>query len=155
MKAITAFRITQNRFARAAFDGEGARLYGGRWNSPGTAMVYLASSISLATLELLVHTDDFTTIAGNYCIIEVEFDQSLVLKPPARELPMHWDSHVVSPATQLYGDHWAQGLASVVLEVPSAVVPAESVFLLNPRHKDFAKVEIGAAAHLRIDQRLR
>ena len=47
MKAITAFRITQNRFARAAFDGEGARLYGGRWNSPGTAMVYLASSISL------------------------------------------------------------------------------------------------------------
>ena len=57
-----AWRIIKSRFAAEAFSGEGARLYGGRWNSPGTAMVYTAGSVSLATLELLVHLDNTSVL---------------------------------------------------------------------------------------------
>ena len=55
--SITAWRIVRARFADSAFDGEGARRYGGRWNSRGTRMVYTAGSQALAALEMLVHLD--------------------------------------------------------------------------------------------------
>ena len=61
---IRAWRIVQMRFADRAFEGERARLFGGRWNRRGTPIIYTAESLSLATLEILVNLDSATTLAA-------------------------------------------------------------------------------------------
>jgi RES domain-containing protein len=149
----TAWRIVKTRRARSAFDGEGARLHGGRWNSPGTPMVYTAESISLAVLELLVHLQASPLLAA-YSVISATFDDALVEALPRRALPSGWTQHPAPVRLQELGDRWAAERRSAVLRVPSAVVPAESNFLLNPKHPDFAKVRLGAPARFDFDRRL-
>ena len=111
---ITAYRITKTKRTAGAFDGEGARLYGGRWNSIGTRVVYVAGSRSLATLEILVHTEDLSTIVGQYSIIAVTFPDKLVLRIPAADLPKRWSAHEPVADTQILGDRWIHGLESAV-----------------------------------------
>ena len=83
---VTAWRITKRKHARNAFSGEGAREFGGRWNNPGTAVVYTAQHQSLAALEMLVHLDS-SELLQSYVLIGVEFDESLVERVGASELP--------------------------------------------------------------------
>ncbi len=59
---VTAWRIVKSRVSTAAFDGEGARLFGGRWNSPGVPAVYASESRALALLEVLVGLGDTTQL---------------------------------------------------------------------------------------------
>ncbi len=150
-----AYRIVQARYAAKAFDGEGARLNGGRWNSVGTSMVYVASSLSLATLEMLVHLEDISVIYGRYVVIPVSFDVSLLRQIDPKALPPSWNAPQPVSETQLLGDQWIAGRSSAVLEVPSAVTDSEVNFLLNPAHPDFAKIRIGAAVAFTPDARLR
>ncbi len=151
---IRAYRITQKKYAEAAFDGEGARLYGGRWNSVGTPLIYVASSLSLATLELLVHLEDYSTIQGLYVVIPVDFNETLVTTLAASELSSCWNAPVLNSETQLIGDRWAASLSSVALSVPSAVTANEVNYLLNPIHPDFSKLLIGTPQSLELDPRL-
>jgi len=74
---MTAWRIVPEQWAATAFDGEGARLHGGRWNSPGKPAVYLADTRALAALEVLVHLNP-AMAALRYQMIEVSFPPSLV-----------------------------------------------------------------------------
>jgi RES domain-containing protein len=150
----TAFRITQSRYASTAFDGEGARLNGGRWNSVGTRMVYTASSLSLATLELLVHTEDVSTLDGRYTVIPIKFDMSLVHTIDITSLPAGWNQPETISDTQILGDRWIQSMSSVLLEVPSVVTQDESNFLVNPGHPEFSKIAIGRGFVLKLDPRL-
>jgi len=150
----TAYRIVQARYAATAFDGEGARLNGGRWNSVGTSMIYTSSSLSLATLEMLVHTEDISVIYGRYVVIPVAFDASLVQQIEAEALPAGWNAPQLIAETQLLGDKWIAGKSSAVLEVPSAVTENEANYLLNPAHSDFARISIGAILEFKPDLRL-
>lgn len=150
----SAFRITKTHYVPTAFDGEGARRYGGRWNSPGTRVVYIASSLSLATLELLVHVEDLTLIKDAYRVIPVEFEQSLVRSLRLQELPEGWDDPVPSPPTREVGDRWVNSGESPILEIPSAVVPSETNFLVNPSHEEFSRIRFGEPVPLRLDERL-
>ncbi|MGA9118627.1 MAG: RES family NAD+ phosphorylase [Bacteroidota bacterium] len=150
---MTAWRLVRTRYARSAFDGEGARLYGGRWNSEGTGVVYLAQAISLALLEILVHLEG-EGLLGTYSVFKVEFDERLVQHVPPRSLPPQWKSFPPPPATQNIGDAWVQAGRSPVLRVPSVIVDRESNFLLNPRHPAFKRIAIGPEEKLRIDKRL-
>ena len=149
----TAWRIVKSRYAAAAFDGEGARAFGGRWNSAGTAVVYTAETQSLAVLELLVHIQQ-SAVLQSFSSIGVLFDDALVETVDAAALPGNWMEYPAPSALQQIGDQWAAGLRSAVLRVPSVVVPSESNFILNPRHPDFAKVEIKAPTAFRFDPRL-
>lgn len=151
---IEAYRIVKTRYGMSAFDGEGAKRYGGRWNSVGTAVVYTSSTISLATLEILVHVDDLSLVRGLYSIIPVRFDESLVQWLSADELPPRWSEPEVSVQTQLLGDRWIREARSAALAVPSAVTPPEWNFLLNPAHRDFAAVNIGTMVAFEPDPRL-
>ena len=151
---ITAYRIIKSKRVATAFDGEGARLYGGRWNSIGTRVVYVAGSRSLATLEILVHTEDISTIEGQYSIIPVTFPEELVLRIPPADLPKSWSSPEPLAETQMFGDRWIRESRSAALEIPSAVTNEENNYLLNPSHPDFASVAIGVAVPFRIDPRL-
>src|SRR5215207_9187305 len=148
-----AWRIVKTRFRADAFSGEGARVYGGRWNSSGIAMVYTAGSISLATLELLVHLDT-TLVIPSYSMCPVDFDDSLleVLDPAA--LPSDWRQSPPPGSLHLIGDDWISRASSVVLRVPSAVVEDENNYLINPAHKDFKKLAIGRMKPFPLDARL-
>ena len=85
------YRIVQEHWAATALDGEGARLYGGRWNSPGVAAVYLAESRALAALEILVHAPR-EALRLNWIMIELEVPDTWIDKVPPSKLPTAWTS---------------------------------------------------------------
>jgi len=150
---VTAWRIAKRKHARAAFTGEGARLFGGRWNSPGLAVVYTAQSQSLAALEMLVHLESPELLA-NYILFEVGIDESLISRVELSQLPKNWRVDPPPANVRAMGDSWLVGGASAVLRVPSALVPGENNFLLNPHHKDFPKLHVGKPLPFRFDPRL-
>lgn len=151
--SLTAWRITKRRYALLAFSGRGAERYGGRWTSPGTAAVYTAQSQSLAALELLVHLDSATLLAS-YVLFAVEIKVSLIRKLDHAKLPRNWRRNPPPAALQAIGDSWVQRESSAVLRVPSALVPGEDNFLLNPVHRDFQELRIGEPLPFRFDPRL-
>lgn len=134
--AITAVRIVKATHVASAFDGEGARVEGGRWNSPGTPVVYTSQSAALAALEMLVHLGRGSILAA-YVLIPCRFDDALVSCLDRSRLPKHWRSYPAPPELQMIGDEWVKSGTSAVLEVPSAVIETDSNYLLNPRHTDF------------------
>jgi len=150
---MTAWRIVKRSRARTAFSGEGARLYGGRWNSPGVAIVYTAGSQALAALEMVVHLDS-SELLRNYVVFEVAIDESLVVKLEPSQLPRNWRADPPPRKVREIGDAWARAGTSAVLQVPSATLPAEHNFLLNPRHQDFPRLVIGKPSSFRFDIRL-
>jgi RES domain-containing protein len=147
-----AWRIVKARHAATAFSGEGARLYGGRWNSPGVTVVYASESRALAALENLVHLNPPVTF--QYVAIPVEFDGSWVETIARRALPADWTDEPPPPSTKAIGDLWVNEGRSAVLVVPSVIVPGEANFLLNPGHRDFRKIRIGKAERFAFDPRL-
>ncbi|MDP1591036.1 MAG: RES family NAD+ phosphorylase [Prosthecobacter sp.] len=151
---ITAYRICQKRFAKTALDGEGARLLGGRWNSPGTRLVYLAGSISLAQLEMLVHLESDEVLHDRYVVIPISIPESHVTLLPREKWPRGWRAPTAPSGARRIGDEWIRSNSSVCLQVPSVLVPEESNFLLNPAHPAFSEIQIGKARSLVFDRRL-
>jgi RES domain-containing protein len=151
--SINAWRITKRKHSNAAFNGSGARKYGGRWNSPGTSIVYTAETQSLAVLELLVHLEQ-PDLLQRYVLIGVTIDQTFIEKVDRSRLPRHWQAEPPSIELRTIGDEWIASNTSVALQVPSAVVPAENNLLLNPAHADFHKLVIGDPVSFAFDRRL-
>lgn len=151
--SFTAWRITKRKHEKAAFSGGGARKYGGRWNSPGTAIVYTAQTQSLAVLEMLVHLDG-PELLQRYVVIGVEIEERLVGNVELSDLPRHWRAEPAPVGLRKIGDEWVEAASSAVLRVPSTLVSAESNFLLNPAHPDFKKLIIGDPVSFHFDQRL-
>jgi RES domain-containing protein len=149
---ITAWRIVKAKHSRTAFDGEGARLFGGRWNSPGSP-VYTAASTALAALEMLVHLGKATVLPA-YVLIACTFNDSLVAHVEDSRLPSNWRSYPAPPELQSLGDEWVRLGTSAVFQVPSAVIPSESNYLLNPRHTDFSSIRVSAPEVFDFDLRL-
>lgn len=150
---IVAWRIYKPKHARTAFTGKGASLYGGRFNSKGMAVVYTSQSIALASLEMLVHLQS-EELLEKYLIRQVSFDEELVEILDPWALPRFWRSEAQSAAVQRIGDEWIGVGRSPVLQVPSAVVPSESNFLLNPHHSRFHEIAIGRSLQHQFDPRL-
>lgn len=150
---VTAWRLFKERHRATAFTGVGARIYGGRWNSIGTAVVYASETRSLALLETLVHLND-ARFLSHFLLAEVAFDSSLVIRVPAGELAGGGRGVPPPPRSRSIGDEWVRHGRSAVLMVPSAVVEDEHNFLLNPAHLDFAHVEFGTPRPFAIDPRL-
>ena len=135
---MRVWRVT--RRAHAAPDGEGARLYGGRWNLPNTPVVYASASLSLAVLEYLVHVDrdlapsDLVSIAATIPI------SLLVETVEIGQLPKGWQAPSDQEPLQRLGSEWVRAQTSAVLRVPSALIPVEFNYLLNPAHSDFGRI---------------
>jgi len=149
---ITSWRVVSERFVSRAFEGEGARRAGGRWNGAGRAAVYTAATTSLGLLETLVHAD--LGLLPFYLAIPVAFNADLVEIVDMGKLPSDWNSVPAPRQLQRMGDDWLIAGRSCILEVPSVIVPHESNFILNPNHADFGLLEIGEPISLDIDQRL-
>ncbi len=148
----TVWRITTRRFADTALSGEGARQYGGRWNRPGQSLVCTAESRSLALLEMLVQDDP---LRANHVLIPVQLaaDMPIDSLQPG-DLPLDWRAPAARQVLQSIGAQWLHLMRSAVLVVPSAVVPAERNFLINPAHPDFQRILVGQPEALETDLHL-
>ena len=149
---LSVWRITTARFARSTFSGEGARLYGGRWNAKGVLMVYTAANQSLALLEMLVQDQP---LRARYIMIEARIPSGATIdRVSVNDLPSDWRESGARDKLQTIGGEWARRRSTAVLAVPSAIVPAESSYLLNPLHPDFKRIKIGKPGAVEADLRL-
>ncbi len=147
-----AWRIVRESRASTAFDGEGAREFGGRWNSPGGRVVYTSATLSLAALETLVHLTQ--PVSLRHVAFRVEFDEALVEQVDASRLAVGWDAEPPGFASMAAGDDWLRRGRAPILRVPSAIVPVEFNYLLNPAHPQFRGIAIGKATAFAFDRRL-
>lgn len=148
------FRVIRREHRSSAFTGEGARLFGGRWNSKGIAVVYASESISLSILETLVNATTTDIIPElEYFSIDVP-ETMLIDRLDVDALPSHWHHVPSPPELATIGDAWISRSSSAILLVPSAVTITEHNAIINPKHPDFDRLVIGEPCVLRIDQRL-
>lgn len=152
---MIAWRLARAIDRRTAFSGSGSFKYGGRWNSPGRYAVYVSSSISTAALEVLVHAGTPRALPRDEIAIRVVIPDAL---PRSRveidELPDDWQ-RPDHPACLAIGDGWLVSGRSAILDVPSAVIPTERNFVLNPLHREFRTIDTSdRGAPFRWDPRL-
>ncbi|RFS21011.1 RES domain-containing protein [Chitinophaga silvatica] len=134
--------------------GTGARLYGGRWNSPGHAIVYTAGSRALAALEVLVHIP-LKNIIQDFCIASIHIPDTIAIKVLTKEdLPKGWQSLTPAPFLQDIGDEWSETAKYAVLRVPSVIIAEEHNYLINPLHPDAEQITIKNTQPFVFDQRL-
>jgi RES domain-containing protein len=150
---IRAWRIVNARNAAAAFSGDGSRRSGGRWNSRGYRAVYVADSLALATLEVMVHGVSYETLQNYVCILAT-IPKKIIQGVDLKSLPRNWRDDLPPAKLRELGDRWLNEQKSAALKVPSAVIPVEFNYVLNPRHKDFGKIEIAEPLSLAFDKRL-
>ena len=128
-------------------------MYGGRWNSPGTRVAYASDSIALATLEVLAHLQS-TAVLQTYSVVSIRFPESQIEVLDDASQTKGWRRFPSPPENQLVGDRWAAESRSLVLQVPSAIIPLASNFLINPLHPAFSSVVIARPERFSFDPRL-
>ncbi|MGP8289295.1 RES family NAD+ phosphorylase [Vreelandella zhanjiangensis] len=154
MSEVQAYRLVKRKCQDTAFDGEGARLYGGRWNSPGNACVYVASSESLALLESMVHLES-SRLLNAYALLRLTLPAESILRVGVEDLPDNWQEAPAPAETAELGDGWLASGQSLALALPSVVVPRELNYMLNPEHPLFDRTVASAEAlPFQLDPRL-
>jgi RES domain-containing protein len=138
----TVWRICRRPFADLS--GDGARLYGGRWNTPGRPLIYAAETAALAVLEVRVHLDlDWDMLPDDYVLVAI--DTAAIVAETINEPPD--DPRVI-------GDAWIESRRSALLRVPSWIVPESYNVLINPTHPAALSIQIGSIRPFQFDQRL-
>ena len=149
---MKVFRISSPARIRD-MSGTGAKLYGGRWNSPGLPILYCASSLSLAMLEVLVHSKR-QQLKSAFAFAEITIpEKAQMISITAQELPEDWNHYPASDSLKQMGNQWLRSLETLALRVPSAVNPFEENVLLNPLHPQFEQCEITRGESLHFDLR--
>ena len=135
------------RICRAPFadlSGNGARLYGGRWNSPGRSFLYTAENAALAVLEVRVHLDlDWSLLPGDYVLMAM--DTATMASEVLIDVP-------VDPLA--VGDAWLASGRSALLRVPSLIVPESANVLVNVAHPDARRLSVASVRPFVFDARL-
>lgn len=147
---MIVYRITSGAY-QFDISGEGAMLAGGRWNPKGVRALYASQYISLSILEILVRADKFTLPDG-YVLLSIELPEDAITKIELDSLKKNWDAHI--EYTQYIGEQFLKENKSLVLKVPSAIVPQEHNFIFNPVHKDSKKIKVVSSELLQLDKRL-
>ncbi|USX24298.1 RES family NAD+ phosphorylase [Oxalobacteraceae bacterium OTU3CINTB1] len=140
--SVPVWRIAVEAPTYAANDlsGTGAKTTGGRWNSKGTAVVYCAANIALATLET-VHYLRGGSLPFNRYLVRIDIpDDVWAARHVLAPLPGGWDAVPVGMSARAAGDAWIAAGATALLQVPSVIVPDEYNILINPLHGDAAAV---------------
>jgi RES domain-containing protein len=136
------WRICRRPFADLT--GEGARLYGGRWNSPGRPLIYAAETAALAVLEVRVHLDlDWDVLPDDYVLMSI--DVGALIAQDIEDFP---------PDPTRASDDWIISRRTALLRVPSRIVPESRNVLINPVHPDAAAITVRRVRPFGFDQRL-
>jgi len=149
---VFVWRLTLKK--HVAPDGEGARRYGGRWNKPGTPVIYTSGSLSLAALEYLVRVDSDILPDSLVSITATIPDSRAIETIHPSGLPSNWKDEIIPVALQERGTSWANGAKSPVLKVPSVVIEHEWNYVLNPLHPDFTQITWDTGIAFSFDPRL-
>ena len=150
---MICWRLCKLKWAKTAFNGIGAADFPGRWNSAGTRMVYCADSLALAALEILVHVGDKSLLSrAHFVSFEVEIADDCIQAPS--KLPMGWAKNQGAAGARLLGDTFVSEGTMPAMRVPSAVISPGSIYVLNPRHPDFAKITWKPPTPFQFDRRL-
>ncbi|GMR07425.1 MAG: RES family NAD+ phosphorylase [Gammaproteobacteria bacterium] len=145
---MIVWRLSHKDFTN--LDGVGAKLKGGRWNTPGLPVVYTSSHLSLAVLELMVHLEiDAEDIPDNHVSIEIDVSESFHIQKMRKKI----DFHDIQ-ATRDYGDKWLHLCKNPGLEVKSVVIPQEANILINPLRADISLVKTKDIRPFSFDPRL-
>jgi RES domain-containing protein len=138
--------------------GKGAEISGGRWNRKGVPVIYTASSVALAALETIVHTDTGAWPLNRY-VLEIAIPDTLWASAENIEqqgtLPTVWDAQPAPKETLDFGDSWLVSRRSALLIVPSVIVPQETNILINPNHPDAGQIKIIKTTKFVYDGRIR
>jgi len=146
---IEVYRLHSARYP--AMNGEGAAVYGGRWNRKGTEAIYAADSRSLAILEIMVH---YSVLPKDFLLTPIRIpDRVRVLSVPDSALPLGWNQATTIAATPDLAMQFYPNTA--VLSVPSAIVMRERNYVLNPAHRDFQHIQFLASEAFQFDPRLK
>ncbi len=147
------YRVSRVKYAKD-LSGEGARLAGGRWNYKGTPIIYTAESRSLAALEALVHMTNAEFLLSRK-IVSISIPKSIVPRViDIADLPKNWRRYPPSFKLAAIGTQWATDKKSLLLRVPSAVMPDEFNVLINPLHPEIKHVKIHTIDNFMFDKRL-
>jgi len=147
------WRICRRVHATGAFSGEGARLFGGRWNSQGVRMVYTSPSLALAAIETFVHLEP-NLRPDDLVSIEAEIPNDVVTERlDPKSLPRKWYA-LRDESLKTFGDRWIRTGDTIALHVPSAAIRGEWNVLLNPEHSDFRKLRIEKPKPFQFDLRM-
>ena len=125
-------------------------LYGGRWNAKGVRLLYTSGSLSLAALETVVNLSAGKLNKGLYCV-ELDFPGELSITEI--DLPPNWNAYPYNAETVSIGNAFVKN-GGLCLKVPSAIIPSEYNYLLNPQHADFPKIKLLDTRPLILDHRL-
>ena len=143
------WRICAAKYQDSAFSGLGGLYVSGRWHQRGNKVVYTAESLALATLEILVHLEsDRVPLVAIKAYIEKKLEVAEV-----NNLPPNWQETTAYPELQTIGTEWLKLGRTPVLKVPSAIVPVEFNYLLNPDHPDLQLSKMSPIKY-QLDQRL-
>jgi RES domain-containing protein len=148
---MIVYRLASPNYAND-ISGEGASLYGGRWNSVGIKALYASQNISLCILEILVRTEKKINPPG-YQLVTIELPEANMTTIDISRLKPGWKQHI--EYTQWIGEEFLKEDKSLVMRVPSAIVEKENNFLVNPLHKDFNLVKTISIEALDLDNRLK
>lgn len=134
---MRVYHLIKTKFAEDLLYSQGAKHYGGRWNSKGKAALYAGDSISLAALELLVHLHR-SEILNHYVPATIELPDKAVMTLDTHALPPDWRGDPTPMSIQTLGDEWLLSHQSLALAVPSTIVPQQYNLVINPEHSGFA-----------------
>jgi RES domain-containing protein len=149
---MIVYRITNEAY-KNDISGNGAALFGSRWNSKGIYLLYTSQSISLSILESLVHLKRKEIPPTQYLLYIELPDAKEVAEISYKKIKKGWYEEL--EYTQWIGDQFIQNKQNLFMKVPSAIVPQESNILLNPLHNEFKKVKIIESELLQLDKRLK
>ena len=150
---MRVWQIGKRKYAHTVFSGEGTQKVGGRWTPRGVKAVYTSSSLALAALEILVNLEK-EDIGIGFIAISADIPDDLQIDVvTSNQLAENWRDTPASLA--LIGQQWLKAGRTAVLCVPSAVIPVERNFLLNPQHPDFARIQINESEVFNFDSKVR
>lgn len=133
--------------------GVGAREAGGRWNRPGTAVIYASRTIAIAALEKFVHTAGI--VPPDLVLVRIALpDDHSAEEPDVADLPREWNLVPAGPPSMDFGTTWVRERRSLLLYVPSVLVPEERIAVLNPAHPEFAGVAMSIQRGFAFDPRM-
>ena len=150
---MIVYRICNKLYAND-LQGIGAKMYGGRWNNVGNAVVYTSSSRALAALEVLVHLPSNTLKKLDFTVVSIEIPENSVEEIFYADIKRDFQINRFSTYFKNIGDNWLRENSSLLLKVPSVVIHEEMNYLINPNHKDFNKVKLTETKLFRFDDRL-
>jgi len=147
------YRFCRKRRAND-LSGTGAKLVGGRWNSPGVAVLYTPENRALALAEYWVHVHP-SNLPTDVCVVEIEVpDTTRIMSIPLSSLPENWRAGPPLKSLRQTGDQWVLKGQSLILKIPSTVMPLESNYILNPAHQEMTAVSVSSITNYEWDRRM-